>query len=65
MEITSVFIVTEFKSGKQWREHIEGDGQFAMKEIRDLYPRHTKFVLEGFEIDGVFKPLILKHKYND
>lgn len=65
MEIVSVFTVTEFRTGKQYTEFIEGDGQDAVKEVAKLYPRYTKFVLEGFEIDGDFRPLYIKMRYND
>lgn len=62
MEIVSIFTVTEYRTGKSWEEAIKGDGQEAAKEVASLYPRHTKFVLEGFEIDGTFKPLYLKFR---
>ncbi len=65
MEIVTIFTVTNFRTGKQYEEAIVGSGQQAAKEVRKLYPRHTKFVLEGFEIDGEFKPLKLKTRYND
>lgn len=64
-EIVSIFTVTDYKTGKQYEEAINGDGQKAIKAARSLYPRHTKFVLDGFEIDGVFVPLRLKNRYND
>lgn len=53
-EITSVFTVTEYGTGDQYVEYIEGDGQEAIKDLRTKYPRFTKFVLEGFEINGSF-----------
>lgn len=65
MEIVSIFTVTEYKTGKQFEEAIYGSGQEAVTEIRKLYPRHTKFVLDGFEIDERFIPLEIKKKYND
>lgn len=55
MEIISVFIVTEFKTGAQYTEFVEGCGQEAINIMRKSYPRFSKFVLEGFEIDGDFK----------
>lgn len=64
-EIVSIFTVTDYKTGKQYEEAINGDGQKAMKKIRSLYPRHTKFVLEGFEIDSIFVPLQIKTRYDD
>lgn len=65
MEIVSIFTVTDYKTGKQFEEAIYGSGQEAAKEVRSLYPRHTKFVLDGFELDGRFIPLEIKRKYND
>lgn len=60
--ITSVFTVTDFKTGKQYEEVVEGYGQKAIRLIRKKYPRFTKFVLEGFEFDGNFVPLNLKNR---
>lgn len=65
MEIVSVFTVTEFKTGKQYEEFIMGDGQDAANEVAKSYSRYTKIVLEGFEIDGEFKPLYIKARSND
>ncbi len=59
-EIISIFTVTVFKTGKQMEEAIIGDGQTAIRYLRKQYPRYTKFVLDGFEIDGAFYPLKLK-----
>lgn len=59
-EIISIFTVTVFKTGKQMEEAIIGDGQTAIRYLRKQYPRYTKFVLAGFEIDGAFYPLKLK-----
>ena len=53
-EIVTIFTVTDYKTGKQMEEAIIGSGEEAMKAVRSLYPRHTKFVLDGFEIDGTF-----------
>jgi hypothetical protein len=65
MEIVTIYTVTDYKSGKRYEEAIIGDGQGAAKTVRSMYPRHTKFVLEGFEIDGTYVPLYIKNKYND
>lgn len=54
MEIVSVYTVTEYGTGKQYTEFPEGYGQETIKNLRKLYPKWTKFVLEGFEIDGDF-----------
>lgn len=62
MEIFSIFTITT-RDGKVSRgEGVEGQGQGVMKYLRRNYPRFTRFVLEGFEIDGVFKPLTIKNK---
>ena len=64
-EIVSLFTVTSYKTGKQIEEAIHGDGQEAIKFLRTQYPRHTKFVLEGFELDGTFMPLYIKNRNHD
>jgi len=60
MEIVTIYEVTDYKTGKQYEEAILGDGQVAAKAVRAMYPRHTKFVLDGFEIDGTYVPLYIK-----
>lgn len=65
MEVASIFTVTDYKTGQQYEESVEGEGQDAIKWLRKQYPRHTKFVLDGFEIDGKFVPLEIKRRYND
>lgn len=65
MEIVSIFTVSEYRTGKHWEEAIIGSGQKAIKFLRTKYPRHTKFVLDGFEIDGTFIPLEIKNRHND
>jgi hypothetical protein len=62
MEIVTIFTVTDYKSGYQYEEAINGDGQKAAKAVRGMYPRHTKFVLDGFEINGIFVPLDIKKR---
>lgn len=64
-EIVSIFHVTEFRTGRFFEEAIIGDGQVAIREVRKMYPRHTKIVLEGFEINGTFVPLYIKSRYHD
>lgn len=64
-EVASIFTVTDFKTGKQVEEAIDGSGQEAIKWLRKQYPRHTKFVLEGFEFDGDFVPLYIKNRNHD
>lgn len=65
MEVVSIFTVTEYRTGNNWEEAILGDGQKAIKYLRSKYPRHTKFVLEGFEINGTYSPLYIKNRYDD
>lgn len=60
MVVNSVFTVTEIKGGKRERVTIEGYGQKTIKSLRQHYPRFTKFVFNGFEYNGEFKPLKLK-----
>lgn len=60
MELVSIYTVTDFKTGKQFEEAPIGAGQEAINSLRKEYPRFTKFVLEGFEINGKFVPLNLK-----
>ncbi len=60
MDIVSIFEVVTFKRGQEaesYREAIIGSGEAAVKAVRALYPKYTKFVLEGFEIDGKFTRL--------
>ena len=64
-EIVSIFTVTNYKTGKQIEEAIHGDGQEAISYLRTQYPKHTKFVLEGFEVNGKFLPLYIKNRNND
>lgn len=60
MEIYSRFIVTEYKTEDKYKEEIEGCGQDAIKWLRRQYPRFSKFVLKGFEINGKFVPLKIR-----
>lgn len=52
--ILSVYEVTDYKTGKRERVFVRGDSQPAIKLLRSDYPRFTKFVLEGHEINGNF-----------
>jgi len=62
VEVASVFTVTNFKTGKEEQEVVFGFGQDAIKWLRTQYPRHTKFVLDGFEFDETFVPLYIKNR---
>jgi hypothetical protein len=55
-EIVSVYKVIDYKTNSSYIEFVNGSGQQAIKFLRGQYPRFTKFLLEGFEIDGDFKP---------
>lgn len=59
-QITSVFIVTPYKTNKQEEVIVDATGQEAILFLRKKYPRFTKFVLDGFEINGNFTPLDLR-----
>jgi hypothetical protein len=64
MEIVSVFRVVDYKTGKEYMEYIIGYGQKAISILKKEYPFFTKFVLEGFEVNGNFIPLkISKTRY--
>lgn len=62
-EIVSIYYATELATGETYEEAPLGDGQKAINQLRKKYPRFTKFVLAGFEIDGKFFPLNLKNRY--
>lgn len=62
-EIVSIYTVTEMATGEQYEESPIGDGQKAITQLRKKYPRFTKFVLEGFEINGKFTPLQVRNRY--
>ena len=57
MEISSVFIVTDYKTKEMSKWEIDGCGQDAIKDLRKDFPRFSKFVLEGFNIGENFVPL--------
>ena len=59
MEILSLFDVHEAKTGKVFEEAIEGSGQGPIEFLRKEYPRYSKFILTGFEIDGKYRKLQL------
>jgi hypothetical protein len=59
MEILSMYEVYEAKTGKVFEEAIEDVGQGAIEYLRKQYPRYSRFVLTGFEIDGKFRKLQL------
>lgn len=60
MKIESIFEVTNFKANTLETVSAKGFGQEAIKAVRTMYPRYSKFVLTGFEADGRFIPLKLQ-----
>lgn len=62
-EVNSIFVVTLPVTGKQEEITVSGYGQSAINFLRKKYPRFTKFLLEGFEINGYLYPMDLKY-YN-
>lgn len=61
-EVSSVFTVTTFVKGSNPKKEevtVSGYGQSAIAFLRKQYPKFTKFVLEGFEINGNFISLNL------
>lgn len=64
-KIVSIFEVTDYKTNKGERIFVDNgtakfDGQIAIRFLRKQYPRLTKFVLEGFEIDGTFAEIKMR-----
>ncbi len=62
-EIVSIYHVTEMATGETYEESPFGEGQKPINLLRKKYPKFTKFVLDGFEINGKFFPLNLKNRY--
>lgn len=62
-EIESVYTVVELATGNEHEAVEKGDGQKAISSLRKKHPRFTKFLLEGFDINGKFVPLNLNRRY--
>jgi len=60
MEIASVFRVVDYKTKEKFEEIIEGCGEDAISFLRKEYPKFSRFVLLGFEINGDFVPLMIR-----
>lgn len=60
MDITSVYRVIDSKTGKEYTEFMKGAGNEVIAALRKDYPRFSRFILEGHEIDGTFVELDLK-----
>lgn len=61
-EVSSVFTVTTFVKGSNPKKEevtVSDYGQSGIAFLRKQYPKFTKFVLEGFEINGNFISLNL------
>lgn len=48
----SIFVVTNLRTGRSEEVKVSGCGQETVKALRKDYPKHTKFVLDAFEING-------------
>jgi hypothetical protein len=59
-EFISVFKVTDFFSKKSYMINIKGFGDESIQHLRKEYPKFSKFVLKGFNINGTFVELNLK-----
>ena len=55
MTINSIFTVVDGKTKKREQVTIEGSGQDTVRSLRSHYPRFSRVVLLGFEINGKFK----------
>ena len=62
-KVTSIFTVIDYKTGAEVQEEVTGAGEGAIRFLRRKFPRFTKYVLEGFNINGVFKPLSIYTRY--
>jgi hypothetical protein len=59
--IVSVFQATDPKTGVPLGiAEVAACGQVAVRAARNLFPQGTKLVLEGFEVDGIFKYLEIR-----
>lgn len=61
-EIVSKYVVTDYTKRKSFIEYPIGAGEEAIRFLRKQYPRFSKFVLLGFEIDGEFRRLNLYNR---
>lgn len=62
--INSVFIVTDLKEKKSFKVEVEGAGQPSVLAVRKQFPKFSRFVLKGFVIDGVFRKLKIRRRWN-
>lgn len=57
---TTIFTVTDYNTNEVFEEAIEGDVNEAIDFLRNEYPKFSKIVLRGFEVDDKFFPLDLE-----
>lgn len=57
---TTIFTVTDYNTNEVFEEAIEGDVNEAIDFLRNEYPKFSKIVLKGFEIEDQFIPLDLE-----
>lgn len=57
---TTIFTVTDFQTNEVFEEAIEGTADEAVAFLRKEYPKYSKFVLQGFEINDKFIPVNLQ-----
>jgi len=54
MQLATIYKVVGFKTNKAERVTVSGIGQEPITYLRKEYPKFTKFILEGFSINGKF-----------
>jgi hypothetical protein len=56
----TIFTVTDYQTNEVFEEAIEGDVNEAIDFLRKEYPKYSKIVLRGFEINEKFVPVSLE-----
>lgn len=65
MKLQTIYDVTELSkkgSNQPIEETVSGVGQASISTLRKQYHKFTKFVLRGWNINGRFVPLKLRHR---
>lgn len=57
---TTIFAVTDYETNETFEEAIEGDVNEAIDFLRKEYPKYSKIVIKGFELDEKFLPIDLE-----
>jgi hypothetical protein len=57
---TTIFTVTDHETNETFEEAIEGDINEAVDFLRKEYPRYSRIVIKGFEIEEKFFPIDLE-----